>query len=146
MGVYVFDMKMPHGCNECRFSVNGFCRASPKLAVGAAMSKRERTNYCPLVYVPPHGRCIDADAFAAEMKKRQEAAGKWLREAKDRETAVRADAVLSFLCEVKLTLDAAPTIIPAESSEEQREYEAAVEAAQYCEMYEPTYDPETGAM
>lgn len=34
----------------------------------------------------------------------------------------------------------------AEEGEEQREYEAAVEAAQYCEMYEPTYDPETGAM
>ena len=62
-------------------------------------------------------RLIDADAFAAEMKKRQEEAGKWLREAKDRETAVRADAVLSFLCEVKLTLDAAPTIIPAEEGE-----------------------------
>ena len=65
----------------------------------------------------PHGRLIDADAFAAEMKKRQEEAGKWLREAKDRETAVRADAVLSFLCEVKLTLDAAPTIIKAEEGE-----------------------------
>lgn len=62
----------------------------------------------------PHGRMIDADAFADEMKKRQEEAEKWLREAKDHETAVRADAVLSFLCEVKLTLDTAPTIIPAE--------------------------------
>ena len=67
--------------------------------------------------VQPHGRLIDADAFAADMKKRQEAAGKWLREAKDRETAVRADAVLSFLCEVKLTLDSAPTIIPPEEDD-----------------------------
>lgn len=67
--------------------------------------------YTQAVPVPPHGRMIDADWFAAEMKKRQEEAGKWLREAKDRETAVRADAVLSFLCEVKLTLDAAPIII-----------------------------------
>ena len=67
--------------------------------------------------LPPHGRLIDADALAAEMKKRQEKAGKWLREAKDRETAVRADAVLSFLCEIKLTLDAAPTVIPAEEGE-----------------------------
>lgn len=31
-------------------------------------------------------------------------------------------------------------------SEEQREYEEQVEAAQYCEMYEPSYDPETGAL
>jgi hypothetical protein len=70
-----------------------------------------------LIPVPPHGRLIDADAFTAEMKKRQEEAGKWLREAKDRETAVRADAVLSFLCEVKLTLDDAPAIIEAEEGE-----------------------------
>lgn len=34
----------------------------------------------------------------------------------------------------------------AEHDKEQREYEAAIKAAQYCEMYEPTYDPETGAM
>ena len=48
---------------------------------------------------------ISREAFAAEMKERQTEAGKWLREAKDHDTAVRADAVLSFLCEVKLTLD-----------------------------------------
>lgn len=93
-----------------------------------------------------YGRLIDADAFAAEMKKRQEEAGKWLREAKDRETAVRADAVLSFLSEVKLTIDKMPTIIPAEEREEQRQHEAQVEAAQHCEMYEPTYNPKTGAL
>ena len=34
----------------------------------------------------------------------------------------------------------------AEECEEQREYEAQVEAAQYCKMYEPSYDPETGAL
>lgn len=36
--------------------------------------------------------------------------------------------------------------IPAEELEAQKEYEAAVEYQQYCERYEPTYDPETGAM
>ena len=51
---------------------------------------------------------ISREAFAAEMKERQTEAGKWLREAKDHDTAVRADAVLSFLCEVKLTLDKIP--------------------------------------
>ena len=51
---------------------------------------------------------ISVATFAEEMKKRQDAAGKWLREAKDHETAARADTVLSFLCEVKLTLDAIP--------------------------------------
>ena len=51
---------------------------------------------------------ISREAFAAEMKERQTEAGKWLRDAKDHDTAVRADAVLSFLCEVKLTLDKLP--------------------------------------
>ena len=51
---------------------------------------------------------ISREALAAEMKERQTEAGKWLREAKDHDTAVRADAVLSFLCEVKLTLDKLP--------------------------------------
>lgn len=55
-------------------------------------------------------RLIDADAFADEMRKRQEAAKAWKQDAKDAETAARADAVLSFLCEVKLALDAAPTV------------------------------------
>lgn len=55
-------------------------------------------------------RLIDADAFASEMKRRQDAAGKWLREAKDHETATRADAVLSFIYEVKLTLDKMPIV------------------------------------
>ena len=51
---------------------------------------------------------ISREAFAAEMKERQTEARKWLREAKDHDTAVRADAVLSFLCEAKLTLDKIP--------------------------------------
>lgn len=30
--------------------------------------------------------------------------------------------------------------------EAQRDYEAAADYQQYCEMYEPTYDPDTCAM
>lgn len=75
--------------------------------------RRQIVGVYELVPVPYHGRLIDADAFAAEMKKRREEAGKWLREAKDHDVAIRADAVLSFLSEVKLTLDKATTIIPA---------------------------------
>ena len=32
------------------------------------------------------------------------------------------------------------------AQETQRDYEASVEMAEYCERYEQTYDPETGAM
>ena len=116
MGVYIKGMEMPSGCASCDFANylrdgEPYCRRLMRRVPAA-----RRLPDCPLVPVPPHGRLIDADAFAAEMKKRQEEAGKWLREAKDRETAVRADAVLSFLCEVKLTLDAATTVIPAEEA------------------------------
>lgn len=55
-------------------------------------------------------RLIDADAFADEMRERQDAAKAWEKDAKDAETAARADAVLSFLCEVKLALDKMPTV------------------------------------
>ena len=55
-------------------------------------------------------RYIDADALASEMKKRQDAATEWLKEAKDENAYARADAILSFLCEVKLTLDKQPTV------------------------------------
>ena len=99
--ILICGMEMPESCGKCFVGNREIC-----------------VNGCPLVHVPEHGRLIDADWFAAEMKKRQEEAGKWLREAKDRETAVRADAVLSFLCEVKLTLDAAPIIIPASGGKE----------------------------
>ena len=74
---------------------------------------------CPLVPVPPHGRLIDADAFAAEMEKRQDACAEWRDDIKNgggygTELYYRADSFLGAMCEVKLTLDKMPTIIPAE--------------------------------
>ena len=121
MSILIKGMEMPTSCMLCPLCVEEADPANGEMCMvtGTLMPPctRERLDNCPLVPVPPHGRLIDADAFAAEMKKRQEEAEKWLREAKDRETAVRADAVLSFLCEVKLTLDAAPTIIKAEGRE-----------------------------
>jgi len=108
MGVYVFDMEMPRSCNECRFSVNGFCRASPKLAVGAAMSKRERTNYCPLVYVPPHGRLIDADALTKMCREMQSI--EWNKKASPYSWEHAYE-------EFENDIFDAPTIIPAEDGE-----------------------------
>lgn len=108
MSILIKGFPLPNNCGACPLRL-AWCRERIYMVT--------RPERCPLVPVPEHGRLIDTGAFAAEMKKRQEEAGKWLREAEDRETAIRADAVLSFLCEVKLTLDAAPTIIPAEEGE-----------------------------
>ena len=53
MGVYVFDMKMPKNCGACKLRASCVHR----------IYLERRADYCPLVYVPPHGRCIDADEF-----------------------------------------------------------------------------------
>ena len=38
------------------------------------------------------------------------------------------------------------TIVDNPGEDSQREYEMAVEMAQYCEIHEPTYNPEDGSM
>lgn len=58
-------------------------------------------------------RLIDADLLCEEFKKRQRAALRWKENAIldcDEERQIRADATLAFLCEVKLTIDNAPTV------------------------------------
>ena len=58
-------------------------------------------------------RLIDADKLCEEFKRRQRAALNWKQQAimnDNLESEIRADAVLGFLSEVKLTIDNAPTI------------------------------------
>ena len=64
MGVYIPNMKMPEHCGECRFAVDGWCYAYGKPNIDA-LANDGRTNFCPLVLVPPHGRLIDGDVAEA---------------------------------------------------------------------------------
>ena len=64
MGVYIPNMKMPEHCGECRFAVDGWCYAYGKPNIDA-LANDGRTNFCPLVPVPPHGRLIDGDVAEA---------------------------------------------------------------------------------
>ena len=48
-------------------------------------------------------------------------------------------------CTTALAKDAL-ALLKAQEQDAQREYEAAVEMAEYCERYEPTYNPEDGSM
>lgn len=60
-------------------------------------------------------RMIDADYLLKEFADRARAARNWKECAlnnDNKEIAIRADAILSFLTEVKLTIDNAPTITP----------------------------------
>lgn len=50
-----------------------------------------------------------------------------------------------FNCIDPLLCDAL-ALLKAQDQEAQRDYEAAVEMAEYCECYEPTYNPEDGSM
>lgn len=55
-----------------------------------------------------HGRLVDADAYSAEMKDRQEAAWKWRNEAIEEEDEVklaRAEGAFTAFTEAKLTMD-----------------------------------------
>lgn len=62
MGIYIPGMEMPKICSVCRLFGEYGC---PFIgAVGYALTRRERSEDCPLVPVPAHGRLVDADKLA----------------------------------------------------------------------------------
>lgn len=111
MGIYIPGIDMPHEGQVIVVDSTGGVWSNEWPTRGYT-----RINGVKAAAIPEHVRLVDADAFAAEMKERQDAAMEWKKEAKDSETAARADAVLSFLSEVKLTLDKLPTVIPEEEA------------------------------
>lgn len=88
------------------------------------------------VEVPPHERLIDAAELHSVLRQKS-------KEFSDSEYGEGVKDGLAYARECVVN---APTIIHADQNEELQQYEAAVENAQYCEIYEPTYDPDTGAM
>ncbi len=66
MGVYIKGMEMPTSCDDCRLNNGISCYAVPEYTEDGVVGRTDdRPDWCPLVYVPPHGRLIDADAFLA---------------------------------------------------------------------------------
>jgi len=55
MSILIKGMEMPKNCGECSF----ICKEST-CRYGKGY---ERSDFCPLVELPPHGRLIDADAL-----------------------------------------------------------------------------------
>lgn len=127
MSILIKGMEMPESCYYCPFADGVWQKDKRCLINGEEMPRDERgvqQNHinCPLIEIPPHGRLIDADAYRAEMKKRQDACAEWRDDIKDgggygTELYYRADSFLGAMCEAKLTLDKMPTIIPAEEGE-----------------------------
>jgi hypothetical protein len=59
-------------------------------------------------------RLIDADALIEDFKSRLVDCNDWIENAKDKETKIRASAVKTFIAEVILTINNAPTVIRPE--------------------------------
>jgi formate dehydrogenase maturation protein FdhE len=55
-------------------------------------------------------RLIDADALIEDFKSRLVDCNDWIENAKDKETKIRASAVKTFIAEVILTINNAPTV------------------------------------
>ena len=121
MSVYIQGMEMPKSCGYCPIRHLG--GDGDECFLGAKITEyQKRPDDCPLLPVPDHGRLIDADAYRAEMKKRQDACAEWRDDIKDgggygTELYYRADSFLGAMCEAKLTLDKMPTIIPADKED-----------------------------
>ena len=94
-GVYIKGMEMPKSCSRC------FCMASCRLWKNIMHPEFNRHRNCPLVPVPPHGRCVDADKLIQEMRL-------FIKE----NMLSRDDAR-----ELLETIEDAPTVIEAEEGE-----------------------------
>lgn len=100
MGVYIKGIEMPKACVyrenghliTCPlYDIDGYCGA---LNAEASHKENGKLSDCPLIPVPPHGRLIDADALIENLGN------------------------IEYKGAVKRVLIQAPTIIPAEPSEE----------------------------
>ena len=61
MGIYIPGMEMPDNCGDCNMPME-WCNKWIGVEVG------KRSDDCPLIPIPPHGRLIDADAFEKHIK------------------------------------------------------------------------------
>ena len=64
MSILIKGMEMPTSCGTCPIRHMVF-HVGDECYLGAKITEyQRRPEDCPLGYVPPHGRLIDADAFA----------------------------------------------------------------------------------
>ena len=135
MGLYIKDMKMPKTESEVLIiAIKSDGSVYPVRIDGDGQPMvfpNEEMKNCAVPVPEPHGDLIERNAL---FKKSEFVCT-------DDDEDIRA---------VRYSIiENAPTVIPASEEKEdtaKRDYEAAAEYQQYCEMYEQTYDPETGAM
>lgn len=123
MSECVVRMEKPERCVAC--GVRMACpvyRAFLQVCATGAEHPTAGQNGCIIICSLPegHGRLVDADAYRAEMKDRQDAAWKWRNEAIAEEDDVklaRAEGSFTAFVEAKLTWDKQATIVPADTAE-----------------------------
>ena len=69
MSIMIKDMEMPKNCKECPFSDHeAWCLIPGDWRERYYMPEDERSEHCPLIELPPHGRLIDADELMKKVK------------------------------------------------------------------------------
>ena len=110
MSVLIKGMEMPTSCAECRLMADGWCY-SVGLEQREKISTVKRPTWCPLVPVPKHGRCIDADALMKEMDKQENA---MFEHGHEFSFSFKSGGdVCTAWYNVEMMVEDAPTIIPA---------------------------------
>ena len=69
-GVYIPDMEMPDNCSGCPFHIG------VDITLRCGLPKDIHI-ICPLIPVPDHGRCVDADALLKEAWKSFDTVPRW---------------------------------------------------------------------
>ena len=110
-GVYIPDMGMPENCTDCKFmdELFGTCIA---LNDGSVACFHGKADWCPLVFVPEHGRLVDERWLKDAMVTTLEALKK--NPKMDRQEM----HLIAAFDTLRVMLEDAPTIIPADSDKE----------------------------
>lgn len=105
MSVLIKGMEMPKNCLTCPCSDSeyGECVIDPEKR--CPEDYKQRAEWCLLVPVPPHGRCIDADALAKRIKDERRNQAEYY--------ADRYAPVVMAYGDCYGKVQSAPTIIPA---------------------------------
>ena len=108
MSVYIKGMEMPTSCCECPLTYyeDGTCIFTGIEALSIGIQKD-----CPLIPVPDHGRCVDADALESELWKMR-------MNYQMMDDTQTADKIMWGLYRAEQALKSAPTIIPADGEGE----------------------------
>ena len=102
----VYTRLFDNGIQDNEIVIDDICEMARTLRLGKPYEER------------PQGDLISRDTLKEDFKSRLADCNKWIENAKDNETKIRASAVKAFIAEVIMTIDNAPTVIEADKENE----------------------------